>query len=1089
MDNNDQSLSDADRIRLKRLAKMQQQATSTTTQGSSSPSSPTAAKAAEPKPGIANKPVLQTLDEMVPLKKPKRTPVPEKPTLSPVHTPTTPHQQQQQQQPTVVKLAKSFEDWQDDVLSRILQVTLNPANMYKQGKCVYLAGLVDELIEEKEPQPNKLNQQYLDRIIVARLSLDPTEQHAELPQDVANTLYTLHFDYLLTCWKTVFEIRRNTLQRSKNLEKSVLDQRLAVLDSVKTLIVSYSGLVLQMPDMFPQIQNAPLGAAEQLVPRLKAQPDTPQGLPSEYIAELVNRFNQDGLDMILGPALAAMSGELRLQNILGDCKTSIQSVSYLCENKAIAMMVADLPEFNPSNATAPNIEEVSLLGPLFRLSAYPDTAPKVAESYFQNSENRNAADLESCKNGLRGSVQNIQRCMFAISNSIVRADASSRDQLLQYFGHIVKLNEKRAQMQVDIQTVSSDGFMHNIAAVLLSFCDPFLDLRASKIDKIDPTYFSTSKRLDVSEDTKINATKEQSDQYYSRSTALKQHNFITETFFMTLAFMHYGPIRALVNYNEFMREYNEVKKQTDKAQADALRTANTPQGVMSDFVAKRMKAKFEQMTTYRLAYETMLLDPVFLTEALRFYDLVMAWMIRLVDPKHKHPWEKVTLPLPDAVPEAFAMLPEWMIEDIVELFIFIGKYGYETRVMMQCPHDELVTFIITFLRSTKYVKNPYLKAKLVEILFFFTYPIAKGVPGELESILNSHPLALQHLVPSLMNFYVEVEQTGASSQFYDKFNIRYNISHIMKTIWSHPAHRAKLREESHNSNTFTRFVNMLMSDVTYLMDESLSKLTEIHQIQLEMKDQAAWEAQTPQHRQEREGSLPSLERQAQSYVALGNETVHMLKYMTAEVIEPFLVNEIVDRLAAMLDYNLVQLVGPKCTELKVANPEKYHFQPRKLLSEIMDVYLNLNSPTFVEAVARDGRSYRKEYFSKAASILQKHGLKSTDDIRALEKFVNQVELAIQSGVEEEEELGEVPDEFLDPIFFTLMEDPVLLPTSQVIVDRGTIRAHLLGDTRDPFNRMPLSMDMVEPATELKTKIAEWKAEQKKKKTDAMDTSL
>lgn len=141
----------------------------------------------------------------------------------------------------------------------------------------------------------------------------------------------------------------------------------------------------------------------------------------------------------------------------------------------------------------------------------------------------------------------------------------------------------------------------------------------------------------------------------------------------------------------------------------------------------------------------------------------------------------------------------------------------------------------------------------------------------------------------------------------------------------------------------------------------------------------------------------------------------MLNYMTAEVIKPFLVSEIVDRLAAMLDYNLVQLVGPKCTELKVVNPEKYHFQPRKLLSEIIDVYLNLNSPAFVEAVARDGRSYRKEYFSKAASILQKHGLKSIDNIHALEKFVNSVEVAIQSGVEEEEELGEVPDEFLGRI--------------------------------------------------------------------------
>jgi ubiquitin conjugation factor E4 B len=180
---------------------------------------------------------------------------------------------------------------------------------------------------------------------------------------------------------------------------------------------------------------------------------------------------------------------------------------------------------------------------------------------------------------------------------------------------------------------------------------------------------------------------------------------------------------------------------------------------MSDFVAKRMKAKFDQMTTYRLAYETMLLDPVFLTEALRFYDLVMAWMVRIVDTNHKHPWEKVKLPLPETVPEAFSMLPEWIIEDIVELFIFIGKYGYETRVMNQCPHDELVTFIIIFLRNTKYVKNPYLKAKLVEILFFFTYPIAQGVPGELESILNSHPLALQHLVPSLMNFYVGKSNT------------------------------------------------------------------------------------------------------------------------------------------------------------------------------------------------------------------------------------------------------------------------------------------------------------------------------------------
>lgn len=299
-----------------------------------------------------------------------------------------------------------------------------------------------------------------------------------------------------------------------------MGQRLAVLDTVKNLLVSYSGLVLQMPDMFPQVENGIMGP-QQLVPRLKSQPDSNEGLPTEYLDEFIARFNNDGLDDILGPAVVYLSSELRSQNILGECKQTIQSMAYLCENKAIATMITNLEEFNPQQVIAKNMEEVSILGPLFKLSAYPDAAPKVAESYFQNSENRNAGDLASCKNGLRGSVQNIQRSMFSISNSIVRANSGSRDQLLQYFAHTIRLNEKRAQMQVDTQTVSSDGFMHNIAAVLLMFCDPFLDIRASKIDKIDPTYFRTSKRIDVSEDTKINATKEQSDVFYGQVQDLK----------------------------------------------------------------------------------------------------------------------------------------------------------------------------------------------------------------------------------------------------------------------------------------------------------------------------------------------------------------------------------------------------------------------------------------------------------------------------------------------------------------------------------------------------------------------------------------
>lgn len=44
--------------------------------------------------------------------------------------------------------------------------------------------------------------------------------------------------------------------------------------------------------------------------------------------------------------------------------------------------------------------------------------------------------------------------------------------------------------------------------------------------------------------------------------------------------------------------------------------------------------------------------------------------------------------------------------------------------------------------------------------------------------------------------------------------------------------------------------------------------------------------------------------------------------------------------------------------------------------------------------------------------------------------------------------------------YTLMEDPVILPTSRTTIDRSTIRSHLLSDPNDPFNRVPLKIEDV-----------------------------
>ncbi len=93
---------------------------------------------------------------------------------------------------------------------------------------------------------------------------------------------------------------------------------------------------------------------------------------------------------------------------------------------------------------------------------------------------------------------------------------------------------------------------------------------------------------------------------------------------------------------------------------------------------------------------------------------------------------------------------------------------------------------------------------------------------------------------------------------------------------------------------------------------------------------------------------------------------------------------------------------------------------------------------------------------------------------ALLAFVEQVEGRIASEADLEEELGEVPEEFLDPLMYTLMEEPVILPTSNISVDLTTIKTHLLSDPHDPFNRQSLNIDQVIPNLELKERIAEWR---------------
>jgi len=65
---------------------------------------------------------------------------------------------------------------------------------------------------------------------------------------------------------------------------------------------------------------------------------------------------------------------------------------------------------------------------------------------------------------------------------------------------------------------------------------------------------------------------------------------------------------------------------------------------------------------------------------------------------------------------------------------------------------------------------------------------------------------------------------------------------------------------------------------------------------------------------------------------------------------------------------------------------------------------------------------------------------------------------------------DIPEEYLDPVMADLMTDPVLLPSSQKIMDRKNIVRIIMSDDHDPFTRTPLKTEELIPQPELKAEI-------------------
>ena len=150
--------------------------------------------------------------------------------------------------------------------------------------------------------------------------------------------------------------------------------------------------------------------------------------------------------------------------------------------------------------------------------------------------------------------------------------------------------------------------------------------------------------------------------------------------------------------------------------------------------------------------------------------------------------------------------------------------------------------------------------------------------------------------------------------------------------------------------------------------------------------------------------------------------------------------------------------------------------------------LFMKKKEFIIAVIKDERSYNFVNFDRVRNLAANNkDITMTDgDFKKYEIFVDTLRKEEKRIKDEEIKYDDAPQEFYDGLTFNLMTDPVKLPKSNVILDRKTIETHLLSDQSDPFNREPLTKDMLIPCPELKAKIEEYIINKKKEKNKNKD---
>lgn len=375
--------------------------------------------------------------------------------------------------------------------------------------------------------------------------------------------------------------------------------------------------------------------------------------------------------------------------------------------KPICSLVANHRTFMPAMSTeipGREIAHLSYLSPFLSISV-------LVYDQFYNEENKidDSIQLE-----LQSKLDYVRTLLHRLFYAFV-SNKDTREMSLKYIAELLKQNSKREQYNADERSLAQDGFMLNLMSVLQQLS---LKIRLQLIDPLYP--FHPQALVNIDEDTKLCYEKAEYIKHIEKMRSeitWAEPKFISHCWFFTLHSLHLGILPAISRYHKRLRAIKELQRMVDELNATESRWENTPMARRNKNARDKWVSRIKKLTKGKNTMEVMILDPALNRCCLQFYSTVCEFILHHIEGRKemKVPFMNEIQPNNLKANGEFSCLPTWYIEDIADYLLFLLQNRVE--VIIDYMDDSIVTWLLTLVCAPHLIKNPYLTAKLVEVLF------------------------------------------------------------------------------------------------------------------------------------------------------------------------------------------------------------------------------------------------------------------------------------------------------------------------------------------------------------------------------------